>query len=261
MRTENFFISLCCYQFYVRMAGLMLIISYGNCASRMMAQDQDVAVPEDSVAQEEIENNRDQAETYSPLERYLPPSPQAAALARYGEYPVSLATGVPEISIPLYEIKLGNYTLPISISYHASGIKVDDVASTVGLGWVLNAGGAVSRTVVGAPDLRENTNETYDTLYRSYDRYYSIYYSSGNAEAYSSIIKPILTDPLNSTYDTASDRYSYNFGRKSGVFRYNYKDQKFVALNHQPVHITYCDRNSENGYFLILDSDGTEYIV
>lgn len=220
---------------------------------------QDVINENDTVNNDTIPTRDEEENIYSPLEQFLPPSPQAAALARYGEYPVSLATGVPEIKIPLYEIKLGNYTLPISISYHASGIKVDDVASTVGLGWVLNAGGAISRTVIGAPDLRENRNETEDTLYRSYDRYHYIYYSE-NAEQYQGIIMPILTDPLNSTYDTASDRYSYNFGTKAGVFRYNYKDMKFVALNHDPIDIAYNDRYYENGYFTIYDSDGTEYV-
>ncbi len=76
----------------------------------------------------------------------------------------------------------------------------------------------LSVMTVLAPDLRENRNETQDTLYRSYDRYRDIYYSSGNGEQYSGIIMPILTDALNSTYDTASDRYSYNFGGKAGVY-------------------------------------------
>lgn len=117
----------------------MLILSYAGLVPEISAQDKDVA-PNDTVTQDSIAN-RDQTEPFVSLEQFLPPSPQASALARYGEYPVSLATGVPEISIPLYDIRLGGYTLPVSISYHASGIKVDDVASTVGLGWVLNAGG------------------------------------------------------------------------------------------------------------------------
>ena len=133
---------------------------------------QDVINENDTVNNDTIPTRDEEENIYSPLEQFLPPSPQAAAFARYGEYPVSLATGVPEIKIPLYEIKLGNYTLPISISYHASGIKVDDVASTVGLGWVLNAGGIVSRTVCGAPDLRGTTND--------YDYYIKIKKFAGN---------------------------------------------------------------------------------
>ena len=246
-------------QAIIRMAILLLALSYGGFVSQLFAQDEDAALQKDTVKQDSIINNRD-LDADLPLEHFLPPSPQAAALARYGEYPVSLATGVPEINIPLYEIKLGDYTLPISISYHASGNKVDDVASTVGLGWVLNAGGVVSRTIVGAPDLRENHSLTEDTLYCSYDRYHSIYYSSGTAEEYAGIIMPILTDVLNSTYDIASDRYSYIFGKKSGIFRFSHQDNKFVVLNHDPIFIYHVDRGSTNNYFYICDADGTEYV-
>lgn len=69
---------------------------------------------------------QEEASSISILNRVVPPSPEAAALARYGEYPVGHTTGVPKIEIPLYDIQLGDYHLPISISYHASGIRVDD---------------------------------------------------------------------------------------------------------------------------------------
>lgn len=81
-----------------------------------------------------------------------PISPQAESIQRYGEFPMDYSTGVPHISIPLYEIKVGNYTLPISLVYHASGIKVQDMATPVGLGWMLNAGGAINRQCKGTED-------------------------------------------------------------------------------------------------------------
>ena len=49
-------------------------------------------------------------------------SPEASAIAKYGNYNVNLYSGLPDISIPLYEIKVGEISVPISISYHASGI-------------------------------------------------------------------------------------------------------------------------------------------
>lgn len=83
----------------------------------------------------------------------IPPSPDTWQFAKYGEYPVSRETGVPNISIPLYTINTGELSLPISLSYHAGGIKVDDIASWVGLGWTLNAGGIVTRAIRGGkPD-------------------------------------------------------------------------------------------------------------
>lgn len=91
-----------------------------------------------------------------------PKSPDAAALFRYTETPVSLYTGVPDINIPLYTIKEGDIELPISISYHGGGIKINDEASSVGLGWSINAGGRVSQIMGGSNDF-------------STDGYYNIY--------------------------------------------------------------------------------------
>ncbi|GAA3596724.1 RHS repeat domain-containing protein [Flavivirga amylovorans] len=86
------------------------------------------------------------------LPTIIPPSPNAASLAQYGEIPVSNYTGVPNISIPLYNIKSGDIELPISLSYHASGIKVGQEASWVGLGWALNAGGMITRQIRSRDD-------------------------------------------------------------------------------------------------------------
>ena len=237
------------------MTGLMLILSYGGNAQRMLAQTQDSVMAKDTVRQVNVPRRSAGDNEYTPLERFLPPSPQAAALARYGEYPVSLATGIPEISIPLYEIKLGDYTLPISISYHASGIKVDDVASTVGLGWVLNAGGAVSRTICGAPDLREKTSfQNY--YYRDYSHVQALYNQAKNGQNVD-VLESLINHSLTYDSDTQSDRYSYSFGQKSGVFRYSHENGEFYPLNYQPLLIEV--HAGIDSYFMITDTDGIEY--
>src|SRR5688572_22614956 len=73
-------------------------------------------------------------------------SPNAASVGKFGDTPVSYHTGVPEISVPIFTIQEGNLSVPISLNYHSNGVKVDDVASWVGLSWSLNAGGSISRT-------------------------------------------------------------------------------------------------------------------
>jgi hypothetical protein len=89
---------------------------------------------------------------YSAPPPVIPPSPDAASLGKYGSTPVGLHTGIPNISIPIYTIKTSRLEVPISISYHAGGVKVSDIASWIGLGWSLEAGGVVSRSVVGRSD-------------------------------------------------------------------------------------------------------------
>lgn len=82
----------------------------------------------------------------------VPVSPNAHSIAKYGEYPVKLNTGLIDISVPLFEIRQGDLEIPIQLSYHSSGIKIDELASWVGLGWTLQAGGAITRAVKGIPD-------------------------------------------------------------------------------------------------------------
>lgn len=59
----------------------------------------------------------------------VPVSPNAAALGKYSDIPIDLSTGVPNISVPIYTVQEGPLSVPLSLSYHASGVKVNEVAS------------------------------------------------------------------------------------------------------------------------------------
>lgn len=240
----------------------VLVMLLYSCTLKVDAQqlpsaDTATVVFSDTVKSTALFSFADDENEKSPLEKILPLSPQAAALARYGEYPVSHATGVPNISIPIYEIKIGNFTLPISISYHASGIKVDDVASTVGLGWTLNAGGTVTRQVCGAPDMTNASPE-----YADYNRLVELRDKAHKDDTGTSMLRTLLygTEGSNPYYpfDTQSDRYTYNFAGKSGMFRYSYKDGEFVPVNYSRMKI-YGDTDFEGGIFRITDTDGIVY--
>lgn len=187
----------------------------------------------------------------SPLDNITLPTPQAASFMRYGDIPVSPATGIPSIDIPLYTVECDGYRLPISISYHASGIKVDDIASVVGLGWSLNAGGLVSRTVMGSysedyviKDETEWNNRELNSL--------------GQTDC--KTISEMAAGSFN--YDTESDRYYYAFGNESGYFRENIKTRKYVLLPYKPLKITRLkskiNPNFTEGYS-ICAADGTQY--
>lgn len=82
----------------------------------------------------------------------LPPSPEVESLNRYIDFGASLASGQPDINLPIYEVCHGSLSVPISIGYHGGGIKVNEKAGIVGLGWTLLAGATISRTVNGLPD-------------------------------------------------------------------------------------------------------------
>lgn len=93
----------------------------------------------DSYTEEEIPQVKIQTPIASDLEKFL-------------YYPVSMATGVPEINIPLYTLKVGDVNIPFSLSYHASGIKVESSAGLHGYGWSFLPGLRITRSINGKPD-------------------------------------------------------------------------------------------------------------
>ena len=82
----------------------------------------------------------------------VPPSPEVSALAKFADVTISKYSGLPNVSIPIYTISLDDFELPIELVYHHGGIKVEEMAGWAGLGWALNAGGSISRTVKGLSD-------------------------------------------------------------------------------------------------------------
>jgi hypothetical protein len=79
-------------------------------------------------------------------------APQAASAQKYMDYPVDHSVGIPDISIPLYEIRMGDLTLPITLSYHSSGMKPKEHGGRVAKNWSLKAEPSVSRSIKGIAD-------------------------------------------------------------------------------------------------------------
>ncbi len=86
------------------------------------------------------------------LNKIVPQTPNVMALGKYGDQPVNMANGIPKVEIPLYTVKTAELELPLSLSYHAGGIKVDEESSFIGLGWVLNSGGVITRVIKDRDD-------------------------------------------------------------------------------------------------------------
>ena len=82
----------------------------------------------------------------------LPVTPEAEAFTKYGDVEVSMYSGIPQIAVPIHTYQGREMELGISLSYDASGIKVEDQASYVGLGWNLAVGGRITRITNGLPD-------------------------------------------------------------------------------------------------------------
>ncbi|NML23223.1 hypothetical protein HHL16_20260 [Pseudoflavitalea sp. G-6-1-2] len=79
-------------------------------------------------------------------------SPNVASMMKYLDVPVNLYTGQVGAGVPLYTVQAGDITIPISLSYSNTGLKLADIPSWVGHGWDLQVGGVVTQQVRGLPD-------------------------------------------------------------------------------------------------------------
>jgi hypothetical protein len=79
--------------------------------------------------------------------------PEAAAITKMVDIPVSYFSGVPSIEVPLYMIKgKKGINIPVVLKYQAGGIKASEDAGVYGLGWSLDYGAGLSRKIRGNPD-------------------------------------------------------------------------------------------------------------
>lgn len=80
------------------------------------------------------------------LKSYTLSSPEVSSFERYSLTNTDSYTGKVNISIPIYTIKTGSIVYPINLVYNSGGIKVDQLASEVGLGWNITSA-LITRTV------------------------------------------------------------------------------------------------------------------
>lgn len=224
---------------------------------------------------------------YTKIGQTVGPSPTAASLGTYGNYPVSNFTGVPDISIPLIDVELKDFHLPIALRNNPGGIKVEDMGSWVGTGWSLDAGGVVTRSVVDVPDdqlgypLEGASMPCAGWLY--YNWYKAGYNPPLNGNSLNICFDPQATAPQtiftvldymrNSRDDTEPDIFVYNFGGQTGKFFFPmgggvqansiatpqlvpYRD---IKISYNIVAPT-SESSGEINQFTIKDSKGNTYI-
>ena len=189
---------------------------------------------------------------------------------------VSLQTGSPQINIPLYSYNNSNSNLGFSLSLNYSGgngIKVNDEASEVGLGWTLTTGGQVIRmkndeaddqVATAAPgDLKIKagifnapTSPTfYDVLKNAWSPTYP------DEDAY----KKTYYDPL-VHYDKEHDEFAFSFNGRSGKFILGTDIAHTPLLfENSAIKVRMISGNSiltsigSIGGFVITDENGIEY--
>ncbi|MEP7092868.1 MAG: fibronectin type III domain-containing protein [Flavobacterium sp.] len=181
------------------------------------------------------------------LPNIIPPSPSAYSLGNYGNVPVGLVNGTSNIDIPLLTYATKNLSMPVKLFYGSNGIKVDDISSSVGLGWNIAAGGIITRSVNDVADEKNNISPGSipddaildDGTLTTADIDY--FYAIGN----------------NDGADSEADIFSFNFNNISGKFVLD-KNQNPVLVENQNVTIEKII-NSGNTSFIITTNDGIKY--
>lgn len=183
-----------------------------------------------------------------------PPSPNAASLGKFGDVPVGYFTGIPQINVPIYSYKNADNSLSMSISldYHAGGVKVDEMASNAGIGWSLNAGGAVTRTRRGLAD--ELSTVGFMNSPHVPDE------QNGNSYLVSKFME------INGgSWDGQSDVFNFNVGGRSGKFMFG-KNGDFLMLSPSKVKVI-PELSAPGGAhrhftkFTLIAEDGTKYVL
>jgi hypothetical protein len=172
----------------------------------------------------------------------VPPSPEAAELGKYGNVPVSLFTGAPNVTVPLVELKGNFLSLPVSLSYNHMGFKPEEIAPWTGLGWAMNAGGVISRSVIGHPDVTANYYKTPSPLDPvPTDEYQKqLYYEQIRLYA----------------HETQPDLYYYNFMGKSGKFVIS---PSGTIINKEKSYLKIEQPGGIEGDIIITDEQGIVY--
>lgn len=153
-----------------------------------------------------------------PNDKEIISSPAVAELFSVSENISINSNGELNNQIDLYSIDNKKFSIPITMSYSGSGVRVDESASWVGLGWSIRTGGMIKRVVRGLPD----------DLYAHYAKstltgnpYYSThvgyrlhnYNLSGTSAEYEDI--------SHAKIDGESDIYYFSFGEIAGSFYFD----------------------------------------
>lgn len=150
------------------------------------------------------------------------------------------------VSVPLYELPGRKMSLPVNLVYNTRGIKVDAIASPVGMNWDLSAGGAIRRVVRGEPDELHPTEHSTGG------------FCNNTSTSLDNLNFEDLDNMAKQKIDGEPDLFYYYFPGGSGSFVV--EDNQFYTIPYKDVLIesSFCS-NSESQW-TITDSRGFKYI-
>jgi hypothetical protein len=119
-----------------------------------------------------------------------------------------------DVTVPILTIQEGGITVPVSLAYQSSGLRVEEKPSWVGMGWILNAGGVITRTMRGRCDdlskgFLSNANSIPD---------YSVVTGDLGNTTFRTDVYEFLGGVVDNQIDYVPDAFSFNFQGHGGSF-------------------------------------------
>ncbi|QMU65713.1 MAG: hypothetical protein GKR88_16460 [Flavobacteriaceae bacterium] len=192
------------------------------------------------------------------LPNIVPPSPEASELIKYSQTQISPYTGLPNIQIPFYTINHKGVSVPIALAYSSGGVKVEDIASWIGMGWNLQAGGLVTRTINWLPDNSPmgymNTSYTLEDFANREPTQGAYCCVEGSRDAQ-------LLGSVSEQRDYEPDEFNYTIPGYSGKFYYDQNLNDFVQIPYSNNIIEMIEDATIQRItgFIITTPDGIRY--
>lgn len=175
--------------------------------------------------------------------------PEVRKFVEYGDYSLNYTRATPNISLPIYNIQTKTgLNIPISLDYVSKGVKVNELASNVGLGWLLNAYGVITVDHSLEYDLNVNMKSKIKTYGNG-----RVYNTDRAVQDLYSYLNVLNTGAIQGKTPV----YSYNFLGHNGKFIFDSTGQSFgipftdmeISLSTDKQIITIKDTQANIYYF------------
>lgn len=157
------------------------------------------------------------------------------------EFNVDEFTGAVGAGMSLFNISASGKSFPVGIHYSSSGVKVDDYASFVGLGWNLSAGGSITKITRGLDD--DFVNAAGQPIGYNFPPPYA----RNAMTAYNGMV------------DCEKDYFVFNAFGMSGSFFYNAPGNNYIPMNGEDLVITKETYGQNQQRFVVRDNMNNTY--
>jgi hypothetical protein len=179
----------------------------------------------------------------------VPPTPESFYRTQYGNADINEFKGFPSVSIPLHTLVNGSLKESFTLKYSKPGVKVNDLPNTVGMNWILETGGIITRTIY---DLADDFQSQERILLN--DSEFAHITSSNGATSLG-----IYARDMNDVFDNELDIFNYSIPGYNGSFYLNKNLKPELLTQNHDLKIEVVGDFRTTYTFLITTNDGTKY--